>query len=131
MNILVIDDDADLLEVLSDILEDQGHKVDSTESPVQAIEMAQQADYDFVFVDYRMPKYDGVWFMKEVELPRTTKALLMTAHVDRTVIKQMFALGVVGYITKPFDSDEITRHLEYHSSGDPTPPTEETTAANA
>ena len=42
------------------------------------------------------------------------KALLVTGHVNRAVIKEMFRAGAAGYIIKPFDEDELMRHIAFH-----------------
>jgi DNA-binding response OmpR family regulator len=48
-------------------------------------------------------------------LPRHTKALLVTAHVNRHIVNRMFECGVSGYIIKPFDEAELMRHLDFHA----------------
>jgi response regulator of citrate/malate metabolism len=68
-----------------------------------------------------MPVNDGIWFMKNAKLPRRTRVILMTAFVDNEVISQMFKLGAVGYLIKPFDSKELLRHIDFHSSSQQTP----------
>jgi CheY-like chemotaxis protein len=115
MKLLMLDDDGDLLSALRDMLSKYQHVVDCCDNAKDAIAKVANGDYDFVFVDYQMPENDGIWFMKNVRLPRKTKALLMTAYVNRDVINKMFALGACGYIIKPFDEEEIFRHLDYFS----------------
>ena len=115
MHILIVDDDALLLEALADFLRLKDHEVDVADNAMAAVEMVKAQRYDFVLVDYRMQGKDGIWFMKNAKLPRKTKALLMTAYVDREVIRKMFALGAVGYVIKPFDDEEILRNLSFYS----------------
>ena len=117
MKILVVDDDKILLEEVAKILSKNGHSVDCADNAVTAVEMTKSNSYDFVLVDYRMPEHDGIWFMKNVSLPRKTKALLVTSLIDRDVISQMFKCGIAGYIIKPFDEDELLRHLRFHTTG--------------
>ena len=116
MNILVVDNDKDVLDVVRRMLADEGHNVDCCDDAQDATTRVDQQAYDFVFVDYKMPERDGVWFMKNARLPSSTKVLLMTAYINRDVINRMFSLGICGYIIKPFDPDEILRHLDYHAS---------------
>ena len=115
MHLLVVDDDKRLLEEVASILTRNGHTVDCVDNAAQAVDMTEKGHYDFVLVDYRMPEHDGVWFMKSVKLPRSTKVLLVTSLVDRNVIRTMFSAGISGYIIKPFDEEELVKNLAFHS----------------
>ncbi|MEI6808567.1 MAG: response regulator [bacterium] len=119
MRILVLDDNEPLRIALSDILTSFSHEVDTTEDARAAIKLVETTDYDFILVDYKMPVNDGIWFMKNVKLNRRTKVLLMTAFVDNDVISEMFKLGAVGYMIKPFDAKELIRHIDFHSGQQP------------
>jgi len=61
-----------------------------------------------------MPEHDGSWFMRNAEVPRDTKVLLVTAYANRDIINEMFRLGISGYVIKPFDGPELLRHLDFH-----------------
>lgn len=115
MHVLVVDDDRNLLDEVAAILKRNGHSADCADTAAQGVGMVEKGHYDFVLVDYRMPEHDGLWFMKNVKLPRGTKALLVTSLVDRDVIRTMFAAGASGYIIKPFDEDELIRNLAFFS----------------
>jgi DNA-binding response OmpR family regulator len=114
VKILVIDDDRPLLEEVKKILVRAGHEADGVTRALDALPMAESGEYDFLLVDYRMPEHDGLWFMQTVNLPKQTKALLVTSQLDRLLIKRMFHAGVSGYVIKPFDEEELLRHLEFH-----------------
>jgi len=126
MKILVLDDDWELLEVLAKELALANHEVDCSNCAKKAVEMVALKTYDFVLVDYKMPEKDGIWFMKNAKFSRNTKTMLVTAFVNRDIIKKMFALGVCGYIIKPFTCDELVRHLHFYAqpgtSHHPLPP---------
>ncbi len=117
MKVLILDDDDDLRSVLCDILSIRDLDVDCAASASDAILKVGDNHYDVVLVDYVMPKHDGIWFMKHAKLPRTTKVLLMTGHIERKMINTMFALGACGYIIKPFDEDELLRNLSFFLPG--------------
>jgi DNA-binding response OmpR family regulator len=117
MRVLVIDDDTALRETLRDTLALRNLDVDCADSATDAISKLDENDYDVVLIDYVMPEHDGIWFMNNATLPRKTKTLLMTGHVDRSVISQMFNLGACGYIIKPFDEDELVRNLDFFLPG--------------
>ena len=115
MKLLMLDDDRDLLRALRDMLVQHEYVVDCCDNAKDALDKVAADEYDFVFVDYKMPEHDGIWFMRNAKLPRKTKALLMTAYVSRDIIDKMFSLGACGYLIKPFDEEELLHHLSYHS----------------
>jgi DNA-binding response OmpR family regulator len=114
MKVLILDDDRDLLAALKRVLASNNMVVDTCDRAEDALPLAEQGGYDLLLVDYKMPEKDGVWFMRHARLPKTTKVLLITAYVNREVIDRMFELGVSGYLIKPFDEDELLRHIRYH-----------------
>jgi DNA-binding response OmpR family regulator len=117
MKILLLDDEENLLNAIGRVLTELGHSVDSTTDAVKATGMIEDGRYDFALVDFMMPIHDGAWFMKNARVPRGTKVLLMTAHVEKDVIREMFKLGVRGYLIKPLDKEELMKHLAFHSIG--------------
>lgn len=115
MKILIVDDNADLVRSLVLLLSAAGHDAQYAGSAESAIVVLENNAFDFILVDYKMPVNDGIWFMKNANIPKSTKVLLMTAFVNRVVIAEMFKLGAVGYLIKPFDGKELLRHLKFHS----------------
>ena len=115
MKILVVDDDKALLGALARVLKEHDHEADCIDNAREAAEMVEKTKYDFVLLDYKMPQNDGIWFMKNAKVPRETKILLITAYVNRKVVNKMFELGASGYLIKPFDGEEIVRHLAFYS----------------
>jgi CheY-like chemotaxis protein len=115
MKILLVDDEASLLYAMRAMLAEHRYEVDCLDNASEAVAMAEEGGYDLVLIDYRMPDNDGLWFMEHVKLPRGTKALLMTGHVNREIIKRMFKLGVSGYLIKPFRDQELLLHLDYYT----------------
>jgi DNA-binding response OmpR family regulator len=117
MKILLLDDEQHLLNAIKRLLAELGHDVDCTTDAAKAVVMIESGGYDFALVDFMMPIHDGAWFMKNAHIPRDTKVLLMTANVDKEVIKEMFKLGVRGYLIKPLEKEELIKHLAFHSAG--------------
>lgn len=113
MKVLVLDDDEDLTDALCQILSARNLDVHCTPSASQAIEMLKENEYDLVLLDYTLPQHDGAWFLSNALLPRRTKVLLITGHIERKMINTMFKLGACGYIIKPFDEEELIRNLDF------------------
>lgn len=114
MRILVIDDDAGMLNAMKHLLASYGHEVVCVQSAEEGL-ASDPHSFDFVLLDYKMPSHDGSWFLREAKLGRNTKVLLVTAYANKEVIKTMFSLGVSGYLIKPFDAEDLIRHMEFFS----------------
>src|SRR5581483_6852623 len=111
--ILVVDDDAPILEVLEMRLAAMGFAVTSTDTPAEALRILGERAFDVALFDLRMDDMDGIALThaaheKQSRLP----VLIMTAHgtIDNAVdaIKE----GAFDFITKPFVPEELTRKLE-------------------
>jgi DNA-binding response OmpR family regulator len=113
MKILVLDDDADLSKSLKVSLEQYSHEVHCSMSAKDAIDMVNQHVFDVMLVDYKMPENDGIWFMKNAKIPKTTKVLLITSYANREIINKMFAVGASGYLIKPFGENDLMRHINF------------------
>jgi two-component system, LuxR family, response regulator FixJ len=120
MNVLVLDDHAAFRDEVVAMLICNGHKAFGVSMATSAIPLVESGEYDFVLVDYHMPAHDGVWFMKNTQWPRRTKAILVTAHVNPQVIDTMMKAGAAGYLVKPFEEEDLLRHLTFHA-GDARP----------
>jgi DNA-binding response OmpR family regulator len=117
MKILILDDNESLVTALKGILRNNGHEVDGAATAIEGIQKLEAHVYDLILLDYKMPTHDGVWFMSEANIPRTTKVLLMTAYVHRNIVNTMFKLGACGYMMKPFDEEELLRNLNFFIPG--------------
>lgn len=116
MKILAIDDEPAILASLRMILtEVPDCELDCVTSVREALEITRENEYDFIFVDLKMPDRDGIYFIKNASLPRRTKVLLLTAYLNRAELNDLFRSGISGYLTKPFSRDDVLRHLAFHS----------------
>jgi CheY-like chemotaxis protein len=118
MKILVVVDDQRTREVIIQWLTRLGYSVDDAESAEDALQLAEQNRYDVVIVDYQMPEHNGLWFMRHANLPHGTVSLLITGHMSRQIVSEMFSAGIRGYLAKPFTPADLTRHLEFYSQRD-------------
>jgi len=104
--ILVVDDERINLELCARKLNRSGYLVDLALSGPQAIEMAQQAHYDVVLLDYMMPGMSGLDVLKALRLrhdPLELAIIMVTAVSESSKISEAFDLGANDYITKPID----------------------------
>lgn len=116
LKILVVDDHDGLRKEVRAILEEHGHDVKDAASAHKAMPLIRDQVFDFILLDYRMPLHDGLWFLRNVELPRETRVLLMTAHNHNELVTAMFKAGAKGYLIKPFGREDLIHHLNFHAN---------------
>jgi DNA-binding NtrC family response regulator len=111
--VLVVDDDAAILEMAEDLLTDAGFAVRTAHSAAEALAFAHDHDCDAVLTDIQMPGKDGLELLAELrELRPDTPVVLMTAFGSiRSAVAAMRA-GALDYVTKPFESEELLVSLE-------------------
>ncbi|AKU10823.1 two-component transcriptional regulator [Azoarcus sp. CIB] len=107
-HLLVVDDDADLLRLLSMRLRASGYRVSTAESAEAALACLAVERFGLVLSDVRLPDRDGLVLFEEIR--QTWPALpviLLTAHGTIPDAVEATSRGVFGYLTKPFDSKAL------------------------
>lgn len=117
-HLLFIDDDVDLLEVIRDYYRPRGYRVDLAESAFQPLERFRQSQnsenpYDVVICDLKMPKFDGLEFIREMRsLSPTTPIILMTAHSSIELAVQAVREGAYDFVNKPLNFSQLSVAIE-------------------
>ncbi|MGD9170999.1 MAG: response regulator, partial [Candidatus Thiodiazotropha sp.] len=111
--VLLVDDDPDLLKLLSIRLTSAGYHVESTSSAEQALTNIALARPRVVITDLRMPGMDGMALFqhlhhKDPSLP----VILLTAHGTIPDAVQATQSGVFAYLTKPYDPKALLQLIE-------------------
>ena len=110
--ILIADDDTDMLELLTVMLEDEGYTVLKAENGLQAVEMARKELPALVMLDIHMPVMDGLKACKEIKsdkVTRTVPVVMLTVEGSINEIQQAISYGAKTYITKPSSKAEILK----------------------
>ncbi len=106
--ILIIDDEANMRQMLSTLLAKSGYAVEVAADGAEGLARIAQHDFDFILCDLKMPVMDGMTFLgKTQERRNTATVIMMSAYgtVDQAIetVKQ----GAYDYISKPFKVEEI------------------------
>ncbi len=113
LNILVVDDDAPLLNAVEIVLSKRGHSVIKVSSARNALRLFASLKVDIVVTDVLMPDMDGLSFVKEIRRHSPLIPILMlSADSGRDTVKKAAQLGANGYLMKPFDSDHLVKKVE-------------------
>ncbi|MBA7651427.1 Alkaline phosphatase synthesis transcriptional regulatory protein PhoP [subsurface metagenome] len=120
--ILVVDDDPDILEALTMILESQGYQVVSARDGVEGLATLKAEKPDLMILDLLMPKMDGFAVCKELQDPRWSKyrdipILILTsvredASRRRYELETGLELDVDDYVEKPVSPDILLQRVE-------------------
>jgi signal transduction histidine kinase len=106
--VLIVDDDAAILEVLEMRLVAMGFEVDATVDPHAAIRNAAAGRFDLALVDLRMDAMDGIALMEQLHARQARlPVLIMTAHATIETAVDAVQRGAFDYLTKPFVKDEL------------------------
>ncbi|MEP7156522.1 MAG: sigma 54-interacting transcriptional regulator [Betaproteobacteria bacterium] len=123
-NLLLVDDDADILKLLAIRLKASGYQVMTANSGEQALSMAAAERPDLVVTDLRMAGLDGMALFHEIERRHTgLPVIILTAHGTIPDAVAATRQGVFGYLTKPYDANELLaqvhRALSLHGGSVP------------
>ncbi len=108
--ILIVDDDTDLTEMLGAYLNVQGYAVYATSMGEQAIALASEQQPDLILLDIHLPDLDGFEVCNRLQSSHKTRhipIIFLTEMRERPDKLHGLQLGVVDYITKPFDVQEL------------------------
>jgi DNA-binding response OmpR family regulator len=108
--ILIVEDDLDLSEMLSSFLRVQDYEVMAAAWGEEALRISREHTIDLIVLDIRLPDIDGYEVCRQLRAQRHTEntpIIFLTEKRDRVDKLQGLELGVVDYITKPFDIQEL------------------------
>ncbi|MBM4465410.1 MAG: response regulator [Chloroflexi bacterium] len=109
--ILVIDDEPDMCWALENILRPTGYAVTTTTTGTEALELLAGGPYTVAFVDVKLPDMDGLELAAAIRQrsPHTAVVLISGYYYqeDRTITERLQDAHFIGFISKPFDLDEV------------------------
>ncbi|MEH2396696.1 AAA family ATPase [Nostoc sp.] len=116
LQILVVDDDADMREFLSFMLEQYGATVITVTSAIAALTALSQSQPNLIISDIGMPEMDGYMLMRQVrslkpEQGGAIPAIALTAYAGEMDQQQALAVGFQQHISKPVDPEELVKAI--------------------
>jgi DNA-binding response OmpR family regulator len=116
-NILVVDDVPKNIQVLGNILRQEGYFISFATEGKQALDMVASDTYDLILLDVMMPALDGFAvceILKKDPKRKDIPVIFLTAKTEGDDIIKGFAAGAVDYVTKPFNSAELLARVRTH-----------------
>jgi signal transduction histidine kinase len=109
-SILIVDDEPEVMETLSELLEAQGHRVIQAESGAAALHLLSELDCDLILCDLRMPVMDGPELYRQVcrSFPHLSKRIaFVTGDILDPSSGDFLEAANLPYLEKPFGPDEV------------------------
>ncbi len=112
LKILIVDDDAELTELLSDFFESQEAEVQSTGSPSEGISLIKSWNPNAVVLDVMMPEMDGFEALAKIREFSKVPVIMLTARGDVGDRIQGLEAGADDYMPKPYDVRELWTRIQ-------------------
>ena len=115
--ILVVEDDPDIMRILTHALTAAGYQVVPAYGGEDAIRKVRAQKPDLVLTDLAMPKVSGVEVIESIKQDPDTQqipVIAVTAHVWDGIAQSAGQVGCDGYISKPFNARHVVQEVERH-----------------
>ena len=112
LRVLVIDDDANLGELLAEYLARFKMTVESHSDPEVGLKAFQERNHDVVVLDIMMPKIDGFEVCRRIRCFSSVPVLMLTARGETDDKVVGLEIGADDYLSKPFDPRELAARLQ-------------------
>lgn len=130
-NILVVDDELGIRDLLSEILNDEGHSVELAANATQARAARNTDTFDLVLLDIWMPDTDGVSLLKEwaASGQLTMPVIMMSGHATIETAVEATRIGALSFLEKPITMQKLLKAVEHGlAKSASTPPAKPTMA---
>jgi len=110
--IMVVDDDQEMLMMVSRILELKGYDVATAADGKSALALIEERRPDLVLLDIMMPEPDGFQVLRLIRQRSNVPVIMLTARQEVTVLDDAITLGADDYVRKPFSTRELVARIK-------------------
>ena len=111
--VLLVDDDADFTDVVSERMESRGVGVDTAASGPEALEKVRDKSYDAIILDLAMPEMDGIETLKRLLADNPDlQVILLTGHATLAKGVEAIKLGAMDFLEKPAEIQKLMEKIE-------------------
>ena len=112
-NILVVDDNEDMCQVISDILRSEGYTVRIAYDGKSALNELKKEVCDLLILDYKLFDISGLDILKETrEMVPALCTIMISAYGNESVKERAFELGAYDFFAKPFDINTLVKTVK-------------------
>lgn len=106
--ILLIDDEQEILELLSRILKDEGYEICIAKDGADGLAMFKEAKPDLIISDLKMPRENGLDILKEIKsIKSDVDVIVLTGHSNEATAIECLKLGAYDYLVKPVEDINV------------------------
>lgn len=109
--ILMIEDDLELAEILTEYLEPFGYEIETEDDPFKALSILKLKPYDLVILDLTLPGMDGLEVCEAIRERQDIPIIISSARSDVTDKVNALELGADDYLPKPYDPRELEARI--------------------
>lgn len=109
--ILVVDDEAKILKMVSDYLEAVGFEVTGAADGISALKKFREEEFDLIVLDFMMPGIDGIDVIRRIRENSAVPIIMLTARAEESDKLMGLEIGADDYIVKPFSMKELAARI--------------------
>lgn len=111
--VLLIDDEQDFMDVLAERMRDRGMRVSTTTSAVEALDKADEENFDAIILDLMMPEMNGLEALTRLrEKNPDLQVILLTGHASVEKGIEAMKLGALDFLEKPIDIQALNAKIK-------------------
>lgn len=113
--VMVVDDDAEMRDLVCLLLEQHGLEAQQARSGLEALELLQELSPDLFVLDIRMPGMGGIELCRQIRaqaVTRHTPIILLSAHSDPQTVESGYLAGATDFVAKPFSNAALTESIQ-------------------
>jgi len=112
--ILVVDDEAEIVELLRDVLVAEGYVVDAAPAAAPALQLIRENIYDAALLDFNLPDMDGVMLhhqIRQMDAELAARTIFMSGLLQSDGNLGYYMSQSGGFLAKPFDIRDVLRQV--------------------
>ena len=122
--LLVVDDEANIRNVVREYAEFEEYEVTEAENGMEAVALCREQDFDLIIMDVMMPRLDGFSACKEIKKRKNIPVIMLSARGEEYDKLFGFELGIDDYVVKPFSPKELMARVKavlnrHHTAANP------------
>lgn len=110
--ILVVDDEKDILEIITEYAKSEGYEVIEADNGTDAIKLFSENNIDIIVLDIMLPDFNGYKVAERIKKIKDVPIIMLSAKNQEEDKLKGFDIGIVDYVTKPFSPRELMARIK-------------------